>query len=251
MSTELFLLKDVANLGQEGDIVKVSPGYARNYLIPQGIAEPVTEAARRRLAKIQAEREKIRRETLAEAKKLGAKLKDGPPSRSAPRRAKPKASTAPSTPRRFSPRSKSRASPRSRSPCSSSKLPSRRSEPLRTCPSKCTPRHREPSRSGSSAELAPRGNRRHQAVPLAPRARNGFSVFHASASPRRHTICDGRIKPPRRIPWVSGALHPPCRQMRVREPRRSQHFLHPPCRQMRVRSLAIPALRAPPCSRPR
>lgn len=76
MSTELFLLKDVANLGQEGDIVKVSPGYARNYLIPQGIAEPVTEAARRRLAKIQAEREKIRRETLAEAKKLGAKLKD-------------------------------------------------------------------------------------------------------------------------------------------------------------------------------
>ena len=76
MSTELFLLKDVANLGQEGDIVKVSPGYARNYLIPQGIAEPVTEAARRRLAKIQAEREKVRRETLAEAKKLGAKLKD-------------------------------------------------------------------------------------------------------------------------------------------------------------------------------
>lgn len=76
MSTELFLLKDVANLGQEGDIVKVSPGYARNYLIPQGIAEPVTEAARRRLAKIQAEREKIRRETLAEAKKLSAKLKD-------------------------------------------------------------------------------------------------------------------------------------------------------------------------------
>jgi len=76
MSTELFLLKDVANLGQEGDIVKVSPGYARNHLIPQGIAEPVTEAARRRLAKIQAEREKIRRETLAEAKKLGTKLKD-------------------------------------------------------------------------------------------------------------------------------------------------------------------------------
>ena len=76
MSIELLLLKDVANPGQEGDIVKGSPGYARNYLIPQGIAEPVTEAARRRLAKIQAEREKIRRETLAEAKKLGAKLKD-------------------------------------------------------------------------------------------------------------------------------------------------------------------------------
>ena len=76
MSTELFLLKDVANLGQEGDIVKVAPGYARNFLLPKGIAEPVTETARRRLAKLQAEREKIRRETLAEAKKLGAKIKD-------------------------------------------------------------------------------------------------------------------------------------------------------------------------------
>ena len=76
MSIELFLLKDVANLGKEGDIVKVAPGYARNFLLPKGIAEPVTETARRRLAKLQAEREKIRRETLAEAKKLGAKIKD-------------------------------------------------------------------------------------------------------------------------------------------------------------------------------
>jgi len=76
MSTELLLMSDVDKLGKSGDVVKVADGYARNYLIPQGIAEPVTEAARRRLAKIQAEREKIRRETLAEAKKLGAKLKD-------------------------------------------------------------------------------------------------------------------------------------------------------------------------------
>lgn len=76
MSIELFLLQDVANLGKEGDIVKVAPGYARNFLLPKGIAEPVTETARRRLAKLQAEREKIRRETLAEAKKLGAKIKD-------------------------------------------------------------------------------------------------------------------------------------------------------------------------------
>ena len=76
MSTELFLIKDVPSLGQEGDIVKVADGFARNYLLPQGLAEPVTDGARRRLAKIQAEREKIRKETLADAQKLGAKLKD-------------------------------------------------------------------------------------------------------------------------------------------------------------------------------
>ena len=76
MSTELFLTSDVPGLGNEGDIVKVADGYARNFLLPKNMAEPVTEGARRRLAKIQAEREKVRKETLADAKKLGAKLKD-------------------------------------------------------------------------------------------------------------------------------------------------------------------------------
>lgn len=76
MSTEVFLTRDVPKLGLEGDVVKVADGYARNFLIPRKVAEPVTEGARRRLAKIQAEREKVRKETLADAKKLGAKLKD-------------------------------------------------------------------------------------------------------------------------------------------------------------------------------
>jgi large subunit ribosomal protein L9 len=76
MAKELFLIKDVPMLGSEGDIVHVADGYARNYLIPRKLAEPVTDAARRRIAKLQEEREKIRKETLAEAKKLGARLKD-------------------------------------------------------------------------------------------------------------------------------------------------------------------------------
>ena len=76
MSTELFLISDVPGLGNEGDIVKVADGFARNFLLPKNMAEPVTEGARRRLVKIQAEREKVRKETLADAKKLGAKLKD-------------------------------------------------------------------------------------------------------------------------------------------------------------------------------
>ena len=74
MSVELFLLKEVPGLGQEGEIVKVAPGYARNYLFPQGLAEPVTEGAKKRIAKIVAERERIRRETLADAQKLAKRL---------------------------------------------------------------------------------------------------------------------------------------------------------------------------------
>ena len=76
MSIELLLLNDVESLGKAGDLIQVKPGYARNFLIPQGIAEPVTEAARRRLAKLQAEREKVRKDLLAAANKLAASLKD-------------------------------------------------------------------------------------------------------------------------------------------------------------------------------
>ncbi len=39
----VILKTDIAKLGKEGDIVDVSPGYARNYLIPKGIALPATK----------------------------------------------------------------------------------------------------------------------------------------------------------------------------------------------------------------
>ena len=35
---DVILLKDMDNLGTVGDIVKVKPGFARNYLVPRGIA---------------------------------------------------------------------------------------------------------------------------------------------------------------------------------------------------------------------
>ena len=41
---QLILRADVDNLGRLGDVVKVKPGYARNYLIPQGLAYPATKA---------------------------------------------------------------------------------------------------------------------------------------------------------------------------------------------------------------
>ena len=41
---EVILLRDMENLGKVGDIVKVKDGYARNYLIPSGIALPATKS---------------------------------------------------------------------------------------------------------------------------------------------------------------------------------------------------------------
>ncbi|MEM0995463.1 MAG: 50S ribosomal protein L9 [Bacteroidota bacterium] len=71
---EVILKKYQKGLGEKNDIVKVKPGYARNYLIPQGIAILATEIARKRLAEDirQAEHriEHIRSEAQAEADKL-------------------------------------------------------------------------------------------------------------------------------------------------------------------------------------
>ena len=52
---ELLLLENVDNLGIVGDVVKVRPGYARNYLLPHGLATPPTAGAVKRLAAKRAE----------------------------------------------------------------------------------------------------------------------------------------------------------------------------------------------------
>ena len=66
---ELLLKKSIENLGRIGDVVTVRPGYARNYLLPFGLAVPVTKA---NLAQI----EKERARALAEEKARVETLKD-------------------------------------------------------------------------------------------------------------------------------------------------------------------------------
>jgi len=75
MSVEVILLNDVPTLGVAGDTVHVRDGYARNYLIPRGIAGPVTDATKRRLEKLRKEREELARLALAEAKDKATKIK--------------------------------------------------------------------------------------------------------------------------------------------------------------------------------
>ncbi|PYP17194.1 MAG: 50S ribosomal protein L9 [Gemmatimonadetes bacterium] len=47
---EIILREDVQHLGKVGEVVKVKDGYARNYLLPKGLAYPATEANKKKIA---------------------------------------------------------------------------------------------------------------------------------------------------------------------------------------------------------
>jgi large subunit ribosomal protein L9 len=64
-SVDVLLTEDVASLGKQGDIVRVRPGYARNFLLPNGLATVATEHNKRmvdrhklKVAELQAQRVK-------------------------------------------------------------------------------------------------------------------------------------------------------------------------------------------------
>jgi large subunit ribosomal protein L9 len=70
----VILQKDVENLGQGGDVVRVRPGFARNFLIPRGLAAPATVSNLARVAELQAKAAKVLAEELEQAKGLKLKL---------------------------------------------------------------------------------------------------------------------------------------------------------------------------------
>lgn len=71
---QVILKKDVQNLGEAGEIVNVKDGYARNFLLPQSLAEVATEGAlknrEQNIARIHAKQEKLHQEALAVAEKI-------------------------------------------------------------------------------------------------------------------------------------------------------------------------------------
>jgi large subunit ribosomal protein L9 len=74
MTKELILMTDIEGLGLEGETVKVSEGYARNYLIPRKLAVTVTKAALKRLEKNKLEREARHLKELESAQALALTL---------------------------------------------------------------------------------------------------------------------------------------------------------------------------------
>ncbi|KPJ92240.1 MAG: 50S ribosomal protein L9 [Gemmatimonas sp. SG8_17] len=66
---EVILRETITNVGQAGEIVKVKSGYARNFLLPKGLAYPATAANKRRV-----EAEAVHRAQQSAAQKGDAEL---------------------------------------------------------------------------------------------------------------------------------------------------------------------------------
>ena len=73
---KVLLCEDITKLGWLGDVVEVSVGYARNYLLPQGLAKTATQASIRAIAEEKAKRAEQR---IEDSKRLenAAKAVDG------------------------------------------------------------------------------------------------------------------------------------------------------------------------------
>jgi large subunit ribosomal protein L9 len=72
--SEILLLKPVEGLGGEGDQVKVRAGYARNYLLPRGVAVPLTQANRKQVEALKKRRSVRETQELAGAQEIADKL---------------------------------------------------------------------------------------------------------------------------------------------------------------------------------
>jgi large subunit ribosomal protein L9 len=71
---KLILKKAMPNLGEAGEVVQVKAGYARNYLIPQGIAYVASDANIKRIEEEQAKAEERSRRDFLEARRRAAQL---------------------------------------------------------------------------------------------------------------------------------------------------------------------------------
>jgi large subunit ribosomal protein L9 len=73
---EIILTQDVKTLGKKGDIVKVSDGYARNFILPKKLGLEATKQNLYELNMQKAAEEKRQKEILEEAKNLAKKLSE-------------------------------------------------------------------------------------------------------------------------------------------------------------------------------
>ena len=74
MATQVILTEAISSLGVEADIVKVRPGYARNFLIPHGKALEVNPVSLRKVNQLKAKRAEREARELNEAEGLASKI---------------------------------------------------------------------------------------------------------------------------------------------------------------------------------
>jgi large subunit ribosomal protein L9 len=71
---EVVLRQDVEKLGLRGEVVNVARGYARNFLLPRGLAEPATPGLVRELERREAQRARHEAKTVDEARAIADRL---------------------------------------------------------------------------------------------------------------------------------------------------------------------------------
>jgi large subunit ribosomal protein L9 len=73
---KVIFLQDVKGQGKKGEIKDVAEGYARNFLIPRGLAQAATEGALKSIGQMKAAENKRKEKAREEAQALAAKLAD-------------------------------------------------------------------------------------------------------------------------------------------------------------------------------
>lgn len=71
---KIILTQEVGNLGSPGDVVEVTGGYGRNYLLPQGLAMPASKGAEKQIATIKRARDVRQVRDLGHAQEIKAQL---------------------------------------------------------------------------------------------------------------------------------------------------------------------------------
>jgi large subunit ribosomal protein L9 len=71
---KIILRSDIPNIGRQGDVKKVSPGFARNYLVPQNLAMEATSANLKIWERQRVKLEKQREEIISAAKEIASKM---------------------------------------------------------------------------------------------------------------------------------------------------------------------------------
>ncbi|MGQ7295765.1 50S ribosomal protein L9 [Quadrisphaera sp. KR29] len=75
---KLILTQEVTGLGAPGDVVDVKDGYARNYLVPRGLATGWTKGGEKQVAQIRAARASRELASIDEAKSVKQRLESAP-----------------------------------------------------------------------------------------------------------------------------------------------------------------------------
>lgn len=76
--TKLILTHDVSGLGAPGDVVEVKDGYARNYLVPRGLATQWTKGAQKQIDQMKTARRSREIATIEEARDIRDRLQAKP-----------------------------------------------------------------------------------------------------------------------------------------------------------------------------